>query len=53
MTVKVERYAPGGGSNFVGVVGEEHAPPKKLHNMSETTWWCIWVGMVVFSLSGP
>jgi hypothetical protein len=35
-TVKVERYVPGGGSNFVGAVGEEHTLPSAVQSISET-----------------
>jgi hypothetical protein len=33
--VKTDRYAPGGGTDSVGVVGEEHALVKTMQSMSE------------------
>jgi len=59
--VKTERYAPGGGSNLLGLVGEEHALVKTVQSVSErakrarpitvsllahTIAWGIWVSMV-------
>ena len=35
-TVKEERYAPAGGSGFVGVVGEEHELLRTVQSVSET-----------------
>jgi hypothetical protein len=59
--VKTERYAPGGGTNLLGVVGEEHALLETVQSMRETAkraepiaesfvahtrGWCVWVSMM-------